>query len=122
MTAPSRSVVHRLADLLRRHRIDLTDEKRAQADMEKVFADAGYVVAREHRLSGADIVDFMVNGSTAVEVKVGGSRMAIYRLLERYAAHDAVTDLLLVSNVRSHCPKTINGKPAVVAQLGAAWI
>lgn len=122
MTAPSRSVVHRLADLLRRHRIDLTDEKRAQADMERVFAAAGYEVAREHRLSGADIVDFMVNGGTAVEVKIGGSRMAIYRQLERYAAHDAVTDLLLVSNVPITLPKTINGKPAVVAQLGAAWI
>lgn len=111
-----------LADLIRRHRIDLTDEKRAQADMEKVFAAAGYQVAREHRLSGADIVDFMVNGSIAVEVKVGGSRMAIYRQLERYAAHDSVTDLLLVSNVPITLPKTINGKAAAVAQLGAAWI
>lgn len=114
--------ISQLIGIFHRHRIDLTDEKRAQADIEQAFIAAGVEFQREHRLSQADIVDFLVNGNIAVEVKIGGSRMAIYRQLERYAAHDAVTDLLLVSNVPITLPKTINGKGTAVAQLGAAWI
>lgn len=111
-----------IADLIRRNRLDLTEEKRTQADLEKVFTDAKVPFEREKRLSKKEIVDFLCYGNLAVEVKIGGSRMEIYRQLERYAEHDVVTGLVLVSNVPITLPGLIKGKQAVVASLGAAWI
>lgn len=108
--------------LLRRHRIDLTDEKRTQADIESILTDAGIPFEREKRLAPGDIVDFLVAGGLAIEVKTDGSKASIYRQLLRYAGHDAVNELLLVSNVPMTLPPVINGKRAAVASLGAAWI
>ena len=73
------------------------------------------------RLSDADIVDFMV-GSIAVEVKIKGAKAEIYRQLERYAAHDNVTAILLVSSRSMHLPALINGKPTLVASLSRGWM
>lgn len=107
--------------LLSRHRFDLSNEKRTQSDIESVLTAAGIVHEREKRLSGADIVDFLVDG-VAIEVKIGGSRREIYRQLCRYAEHEAVRAIILVANLPMTLPPTINGRPAAVAQMGRAWI
>jgi hypothetical protein len=84
----------RIIDLLNRNRLPLSDEKRLQAEMALVFDTAGLTFRREVRLGARDIVDFMVEddpcppdggSQIAIEVKIGGSRRAIYRQLERYA-------------------------------------
>jgi hypothetical protein len=108
--------------LVRAARVDLSSEKRAQADLELVFARARIDFAREVRLTGSDIVDFMVGG-LAIEVKLHGARKKdVYRQLCRYARHPAVEALVLASNLSMGLPPRIEGKDAYFVKLGEAWL
>lgn len=110
-----------IKDLIERHRVPLTDEKVTQAAIANALELAGVTFEREVRLSDADIVDFMA-GSIAIEVKIKGAKAAIYRQLERYAEHDCVSSILLVSSRSMHLPTLINGKPTLVASLSRGWM
>jgi len=95
--------------LLSQLRCDLTDEKRAQQNIADALLNAGWAHEREHRLSDQDIVDFMVNDGIAVEVKLKKNRKrSVWKQLCRYAEHDAVQVLVLVSNLSIGLPETIN--------------
>lgn len=107
--------------IIERHRLPLNDERITQAAIANALELAGVSFEREVRLSEADIVDFMV-GSVAVEVKIKGARAQIYRQLERYAEHDNVTAILLVTSRAMHLPALINGKPTLVASLSRGWM
>lgn len=101
----------------------LSDEKHMQEQLEDVLTDAGISFEREKRLSPGDVVDFLVDGGTAIECKLKGQRkMKIFRQLERYAAHEGVTEIVLVTNVAMGLPPTIGGKPAYYASLGRGWL
>lgn len=108
--------------LLSGKRFRLATEKLTQADIEQCFKVNGVKFIREMRLSPSDIPDFIC-GSVAIEVKVrNASKLAIFRQLERYAQHDAVDSIILVTNVPTGMPETINGKPVHVFNLGKAWL
>lgn len=119
---------HQLTNLLQwlsLQRFHASVEKQTQADVEAALLAAGYSAVREKRLSDADIVDFMVTIgglNVALEVKTKASPMAIYRQLERYAQHDTVQAIVLLTGTAMNLPETINGKPAAVASLGAGWL
>lgn len=102
-------------------RFPLSNEKLLQAAIEEEFDANGVAHIREHRLSSHDVVDFLVGG-VAVECKVKGGRRDTYRQLERYAGHDAVDELILVTNVPTGMPAEINGKPVYVLNLAKAWL
>lgn len=119
--APLSETVKKLLSVAQRARVCVTDEKRAQAELAVVFADAGIIAEREVVLSPRDIVDFMVDG-VAIELKIKGSRKAIYRQLERYAEHDRVHEILLLTSRCMSLPDTINGRPAAVGSLSLAWL
>jgi hypothetical protein len=74
---------------------------------------------REVRLTAQDRPDFMVCGSIAIEVKTQGSLNAVLRQLQRYAQHERVSSILLVTNKArlSQVPKMLSGKPVAVAVL-----
>ncbi|WPE19887.1 hypothetical protein [Shinella zoogloeoides] len=107
--------------LLRSRRFSLTDEKKLQAEIEEVLTAAGVDHKREHRLDAGSIIDFMI-GATGVEVKIKGSKLNIFRQLERYAEFDAVECLVLVSNVPTGMPEHIDGKPVHLVNLAKAWL
>lgn len=107
--------------ILKRYRLPLSDEKRLQEEIEEKLEEHGVEFVREHRLSAADIPDFMV-GSLAIEVKIKGSKLSIYKQVERYAQHEEVKSLLLITNVATGFPPTVNGKPAYVFNLARAWL
>lgn len=111
-----------LTRLLQSNRFPLTDEKGTQSGIEAAFAAAGIAFEREVRLSPKDIVDFMVEGNIAVEVKIKGQARSIYRQLVRYSEHPAVEHILLATSVSMHLPPTIEGKPAKVASLSQGWL
>src|SRR5215213_4342564 len=113
-----------IVKLLHSHRIDLSSEKRAQDDIETILTQQGIPHVREYRLSGRDIVDFfLAKTGLGIEVKLkGAAKMAVFRQLKRYAAHDAVRSLLLVTNLSMGLPPEIGGKPAHYASLGRAWL
>lgn len=109
--------------LIRRHRFDLSNEKTTQQQLADIFQAHGVVFEREKRLAARDIVDFLVQGGIAVEVKLhGAKKMSVFRQLRRYATHDEVNELVLVTNLSMGLPPEIEGKPAYYASLGAAWL
>ncbi len=122
------SLPRRITDLLQRHRLPLSDEKRLQVAMLAVLEADGLTVRREVNLGDGDIVDFLVITEVmplrgvAIEVKIKGSRRRIYRQIERYCGHAEVGEIVLATNVAMTLPATIGGKPAFVANLGRAWL
>lgn len=112
-----------IADVLRGVRFSYSSEDQLQRGIASAFNRAGLVFRREVKLSDADRIDFLV-GSTGVEVKVTGSVDNVTRQLARYAAHDSVRELVLVTTVARHdtIPRVIAGVSVRVAFVrGAAW-
>jgi hypothetical protein len=83
------------------------------------LTERGIAFEREVRLdnAGRDRVDFLVGG-IAVELKVTGSNAEIFRQLGRYALHESITDVVLVTTQMKHSmPETANGKPVHVIRI-----
>lgn len=86
-----------VAQILSRHRFDLSDEKVTQAQIADALIAGGVEHRREVRLSQHDRPDFLLPASgLAIEVKLRAGRMDIWRQLVRYAAHEAVRGLMLI--------------------------
>lgn len=127
MTNQVRPLVHTLTKWLAVGRFDLDDEKACQAQIhvwlhERLPLEIQSELKPEHRLSARDIPDFFILG-VAIEVKMNRARPAdVLRQLARYAEHDQVTDLILLTNRAIGAPAQINGKPVVSISLGRAWL
>ena len=113
----------KIIGLIRRHRLDLSNEKATQQQLADLFTAQNILFEREKCLSTKDIVDFLVQGGIAVEVKLhGAKKMSVYRQLKRYATHNEVSELVLITNLSMGLPPEIEGKPVYYASLGAAWL
>lgn len=88
-------------------------ESDMQADVEAELRRLGVPFVREYELDAANRPDFMLDDGTAIECKVTGSQAAVLDQLVRYAEHDQVTGLILVTAKARHFTKrkTIKGKP-----------
>lgn len=106
-------------------RLNMATEKLAQSDLERALTGANHDFDREAPLSPDDIPDFLVrlHGVTvALELKTRARRKAIYSQLERYAEHERVDALLLMTATPMGLPSQINGKPAAVVSMGGGWL
>lgn len=93
-----------------------------QDDIERLLKEARCPYSREHRFSKRDIVDFLV-ADIAVEVKIDGSVTEITRQLHRYAQHECVRALVLITTrARHHSVPTVlrNKRIEVVYLVGTA--
>lgn len=113
--------VEQVLAALRGQRLLLSDEKQLQAAMAGLFEAAALPLEREVRLSASDVIDFYGAG-IGVEVKVKGSKRAIYFQLERYTKHEQIQHLILVTNVPMGLPPEIEGKPVYLHNLALAWL
>lgn len=114
--------IQELCALMKRARLDLSDEKRTQNDLAELFSSQGVEFKREVRLGPGEIVDFMV-ADIAIEVKMNRARKkSIFRQLERYAKSPDVAVLVLVTNIGMGLPEFIGGKPVYYISLGSAWL
>lgn len=120
-----------VVDIFGRYRLPLSDEKLLQVQIGQMLELEKVPFAREVRLSDADIVDFMVGEGAllqplapacAIEVKIGGSRRAIFRQLQRYAEHQQVAEIVLATNIPMTLPFDINGKRTAIAHLARGWL
>lgn len=93
-------------------------EAALQLALEQLFSGLGLEFTREHVLSPIDRLDFFVAG-VAVEAKIKGSLTDLMRQLHRYAQHESVRELLVVTPAirLSRLPRELNGKPVSVALL-----
>jgi len=107
-----------LVALLRRARLLCGSEAALQRSIEDTLATAGVSFEREVRLGPADRIDFLAAAGVGIEAKVRYPRRSIYRQLERYAQHDAIAALVLVTGTALGLPPAINGKPLFFVSIG----
>ena len=110
-----------LVTLLSSIRAPLHDEKATQIFIANSLDAAGMSYEREVSLAAGGRVDFMV-GAIAVEVKIKGNRSQIIRQLQRYAAHNSVSEIILLTARSIILPPLICGKPTITVSLSRAWI
>ena len=106
---------------IERARIHVATEDWAQTSIARALARAGIEAEREVALDGASRIDFLA-GVVGVEVKVKGQRRAIWRQLDRYAAHPRIGALVLATGVAMPISGWVNGKPLLVASLSRGWL
>lgn len=118
-------MINQILLLISQCRLNAVVEKQAQCELEHWLANSGFKFEREYRLSERDIVDFVVHtdtGLVAIELKIKAQRMSIYRQLCRYAKHDEVAAVVLLTGTAMNLPALIENKPAAVISLGEAWL
>lgn len=104
-----------LAELLQQYAFRWTNEAELQAGLEDVFRRGYLDFDREAQLGEAGRVDFVIRyfGTAAVEVKVRASQASVLRQLHRYAEHDGVDQVVLITpSLRLRLPAELAGKPA----------
>ena len=108
--------------LLESTRFVLSGEKAVQEKLSATLEAAGIRHRRELEIAPGDIVDFMIEGGTVIEMKIKAPKRAIYRQCARYCAHPQVTALVLATATAIGFPPEIEGKPCYVASLGRGWL
>ena len=98
------------------------DEAQLQERIALALSGAGVGFSREARIGPGCRADFLLDGGVIIEVKAGRrTRKNLLAQLSRYAACEAVSAVLLVTNAPLHPPKTLCGKPVQVLNLRNLW-
>lgn len=106
-----------VARILRAARFHFGNEEQLHDGLAAALERAGHQVEREVILP-AGRIDLLA-GTVGIEVKVGGARSDVQRQLTRYAACDAIDELVLVTTRATHrMPQILLGKPVEVVALG----
>ena len=103
-----------IADLLRGFRFTMSSEAELQAGVAEVLSASGLVYNEEHRLGNKDRIDFYLSDlKVGIELKVDGGTNQVADQLLRYAQHDEIAGLVLVTTKAGHraVPPVLNGKP-----------
>lgn len=98
---------------LNNFRYNLTTEESIQTGIADALRAGDLAFEPEKRLSATERLDFLVADSVAIEVKRHGARGDLLRQLSRYAQHDNVRELLVVTARAqlSDLPSELHGKP-----------
>lgn len=101
---------------LRRYRLQTVSEAAMQASVAAVLECARVSFEREVSLTKADRIDFLTADGVGIELKIDGSENEVARQLIRYAEHERVRELLLVTTRSKHLslPREVMGKPLTV--------
>jgi hypothetical protein len=114
-------VLDHLEQLLGVRRFSFTTEAELQRGIAAVLTAADVVFEREVVLARGERIDFLV-GALGLEVKVKGTVEAAHMQLLRYAQHERIEGLLLVSGTHKigDLPPEIEGKPVRVTYVQRA--
>lgn len=111
-----------LVTALRRARLLASRESTLQQRIADLLTTQGVAFEAEARLAPGERIDFLAAGGIGIEAKVKYPKRAIYRQLERYAAIDAITSLVLVTGTALGLPAEILGKPVYFVSIGRAGL
>ncbi len=106
-----------MTDLLSGYAYSFDCEDSLQRGVAAVLEAGGVEHDREESLAPGDRIDFMCwQEEIGIECKIDGACMAVTRQLMRYASHDKVRGLILVTSRMRHkgVPTTLNGIPVEV--------
>ena len=118
MTAPSD--IEQLVLHLRRQRYRVGQEACLQADIETYLTAAGRAFEREARLGPKDRIDFLLADGIGIEAKTRCAPRSIFRQLDRYAGHDSISAIILISGTAMGLPPAAQGKPLYFVSTGRA--
>jgi hypothetical protein len=115
-----------VAGLLCGFRIRFAGELDVQLAVAEILDRNRISYQREFRLSPRERLDFLLrfpgkDSSIAIEIKIKGRTAELLRQLERYAGHEFIAGLVLVTSRRlqaAQMPDSLNGKPLAVAMIG----
>ena len=114
-----------IVKLMKDHRIHYSTEALMHIDVANVFLSAGVEFVAEHRFSGRDRVDFWIpSAGIAIECKIDGGATAVLSQCLRYAEHDEVASVILLTCRARHKAEmshfdTIGGKAFSLVWVGA---
>lgn len=112
----------RICAALASRRMPVDTEARLQAEIGAALAAAGIDAVAEHRLDKRNRIDFLAAG-IGIEAKTGGSRLAVWRQLERYARFEEISALVLVGAVAMPGGVALcGGKPFRFVSIGRTWL
>ena len=112
-----------VAGVLRSARLRASSEAALQTSIQDALAGAAVPFEREKPLGPRDRPDFLLaGGAVPIEAKARYPKKAIYRQLCRYAEHDGVVALILVTGTAMGMPAAINGKPVHVVSIGMGML
>ena len=106
-----------ICETIAEHNFNYAHEAQLQEGLALALTGAGFGVYREVRLGDRDRIDLLI-GRVGIEVKVAGQATRVLEQLARYAEHDRIGALILVTNRFRHDPPgMLNGKPVEVVTL-----
>ena len=111
-----------VAAVLRRARYRVSTEGLLHESIAEALVAAGVAFERERRLTPGERIDFLVAGGVGIEAKARYNKRGIYRQLQRYAALEAITGLVLVTGTAIGLPGELHGKPLHVVSTGRAML
>lgn len=114
------SALRELLIPLRTARLRVGTEAQLQADIGAALTSLGISFEAEARLSQRDRIDFLTAEGIGIEAKVKYPKRAIFRQLARYAEHDQIKALVLITATALGLPPEISGKPVYFISLGRA--
>lgn len=119
------ALINDIIKVLQSGRYDLTQEKTTQAQIQKRMQEKApaFGFIRHHQFDKTSIPDFFEPElGIAIEVKIKGSKIDIYKQCERYCKFEEVKMLILCTNKAMGFPKELNGKPCYYINIGKAWL
>jgi hypothetical protein len=113
----------RTAQYLRGSRLRTSTEIALQASIGEALTAGAIAFEREKSLGPRDRPDFLLYGGRVVlEAKTRQPKKAIYRQITRYAQHEQVEAIILVTGTATGMPEEIDGKPVYVVSAGAGML
>lgn len=118
-----------LPSILASYDFNFTSEAELQHAIDQVLGLEGFTFLREVKLSDTDRIDFLIQdgqsdlekSGAGVEVKTRFGNNDVLRQLHRYAGHDRISELFLVTTKTLHAiPDEISGKRVTTIQLGVS--
>lgn len=112
------TVLEDLVRYLRAGRYVVSTEAKLQVSIAEWLTLGQIAFERERRLAPGERIDFFVEPGIGIEVKTRCNKRDIWRQLERYAAIQEVTALILMTGTAMGLPPAINGKPVFYVSIG----
>lgn len=115
---------NQIMQVLCKKRFVISNEKTLQNDIHKVLLDEfpDAIIEKEVYLDDKNIIDFRIDGSLGIEVKIKGGKRALYNQCVRYCSFDEIQSLLLITSLSMGFPDEINGKYCYIQNLSKAWL
>lgn len=110
------AILDQVLAVIRGHRFLYTNEDELQEGISAALRAHGLSPLREVVLNQRDRIDLLVD-TVGIEVKVAGSQTHPWGQLKRYAEHDSIEALVLVTNRVYSLPEEVGGKPLRLVSL-----